>query len=83
MVILAQWRMLLDVTPPTLGRVFVHGQLVFEDERDYNFTAKLVRKREREGEGGRRREKGGRGEGEETREEGARRREGRREGGRK
>ena len=50
------------MTPPTLGRVFVHGQLVFEDERDYNFTAKLVRKREREEEGregGGRRDKGG------------------------
>ena len=34
--------MLLDVTPPTLGMVYVLGELNFEDERDYNFTANLV-----------------------------------------
>ena len=38
----SSWRMLLDVNPPSLGRVFVYGELKFEDERDYNFTAALV-----------------------------------------
>ena len=41
-VINSSWRMLLDVNPPPLGRVFVYGELKFEDERDYNFTAALV-----------------------------------------
>ena len=41
-VINSSWRMLLDVSPPPLGRVFVYGELKFEDERDYNFTAALV-----------------------------------------
>ena len=41
-VINSSWRMLLDVSPPPLGRVFVFGELKFEDERDYNFTAALV-----------------------------------------
>ena len=40
--ILPQWHMLVDVTPPPLGRVFVRGELQFEDGRDYNFTADLV-----------------------------------------
>ena len=33
-------RMLLDVS---LGKVLVYGELKFEDESDYNFTADLVR----------------------------------------
>ena len=37
-----QWLMIVDVSPPPLGRVFVHGALEFEDGRDYNFTANLV-----------------------------------------
>ena len=35
--------MLMDVTPPPLGYVIVLGELMFEDQRDYNFTANLVR----------------------------------------
>jgi len=35
--------MLMDVTPPPLGYVIVFGELMFEDQRDYNFTANLVR----------------------------------------
>lgn len=35
--------MIVDVTPPPLGRVFVHGELQFENGRDYNFTANIVR----------------------------------------
>ena len=34
--------MLVDVSPPPLGRVEVFGEMKFEDERDYNFTAALV-----------------------------------------
>ena len=41
--IASSWRMLLDISPPPLSRVFVYGELEFEDERDYNFTANLVR----------------------------------------
>ena len=41
-VINSSWRMLLDVNPPSLGKVFVYGELKFEDESDYNFTADLV-----------------------------------------
>ena len=41
-VINSSWRMLLDVSPLSLGKVFVYGELKFEDERDYNFTADLV-----------------------------------------
>ena len=40
--ILATWRMLVDISPPPLGIVTVYGELEFEDERDYNFTAKTV-----------------------------------------
>ena len=43
MIILPQWHMLVDINPPPLGRVFVHGELEFEDGRDYEFTANLVR----------------------------------------
>ena len=32
----------MDVTPPPLREVFVLGELMFEDQRDYNFTANLV-----------------------------------------
>ena len=39
-VINSSWRMLLDVS---LGKVLVYGELKFEDESDYNFTADLVR----------------------------------------
>lgn len=39
----SRWRMLVDVSPPPLSRVIVLGELRFEDERDYNFTANLVR----------------------------------------
>lgn len=39
----SRWRMLLDITPPTLGKVYIYGELMFEDQRDYNFTADLVR----------------------------------------
>ena len=42
-VIHPMWRMLLDVEFVCVGRLFVHGELAFEDERDYNFSAKLVR----------------------------------------
>ena len=42
--IASSWRMLLDITPPPLNRVFIFGELEFEDERDYNFTANLVKK---------------------------------------
>lgn len=35
--------MLVDIAPPPLGLVLVYGELEFEDERDYNFTAKTVR----------------------------------------
>ena len=38
----SRWRMLLDVTPPTLGNLYIFGELIFEDERDYNLTANLV-----------------------------------------
>lgn len=38
----SRWRMLVDISPPPLGRVIVLGELMFEDERDYNFTANLV-----------------------------------------
>ena len=41
-IISSHWCMLLDVTPPTLGMVYVYGELIFEDERDYDFTANLV-----------------------------------------
>ena len=41
-VINSSWRMLLDVSPLSLGKVFVYGELKFEDERDYNITADLV-----------------------------------------
>ena len=34
--------MLLDITPPTLNRLFVFGELEFEDGRDYNLSAKVV-----------------------------------------
>ena len=43
MTISSRWRMLMDVTPPPLGYVIVLGELMFEDQRDYNFTANLVR----------------------------------------
>lgn len=42
--IASSWRMLLDITPPPLNRVFIYGELEFEDKRDYNFTANLVKK---------------------------------------
>ena len=38
----SSWRMLVDISPPPLGRVDVAGELKFEDERNYNFTAALV-----------------------------------------
>lgn len=38
----SRWRMLVDISPPPLNRVIVLGELKFEDERDYNFTANLV-----------------------------------------
>ncbi len=41
-IISSRWRMLLDITPPTLRRVYILGELIFEDVRDYNFTADLV-----------------------------------------
>ena len=41
-IISSRWRMLMDVTPPPLREVFVLGELMFEDQRDYNFTANLV-----------------------------------------
>ena len=41
-IISSRWRMLLDVSPPTLGNVYILGELIFEDMRDYNFTADLV-----------------------------------------
>ena len=34
--------MLLDVTPPPLGNVYIYGELMFEDTRDHNITANLV-----------------------------------------
>lgn len=37
-----KWRMLVDISPPPLGKVFINGELEFQDERDYNFTASLV-----------------------------------------
>ena len=42
--ILSTWRMLLDISPPPLGLVLIDGELQFEDARDYNFTANIVRK---------------------------------------
>ena len=42
-VILPQWRMLLDVDYVCVGQLFIHGELVFEDKQDYILTAKLVR----------------------------------------
>ena len=41
-VIESSWRMLVDISPPPLGKVEVLGEMKFEDERDYNFTAALV-----------------------------------------
>ncbi len=41
-IISSRWRMLLDVSPPTLGKVYILGELIFEDMRYYNFTADLV-----------------------------------------
>lgn len=41
----SRWRMLLDVSPPRLGRVYVYGELMFEDQQDYSFTANLVSQR--------------------------------------
>lgn len=39
----AAWRMLMDVpNPPPFANVYVYGQLMFEDTRDYNFTANRV-----------------------------------------
>lgn len=38
----SRWRMLVDISPPLLSRVIILGELMFEDERDYNFTANLV-----------------------------------------
>ena len=38
----SRWRMLVDISPPPLSVVIVLGELTFEDERDYNFTANLV-----------------------------------------
>lgn len=35
--------MLIDISPPPLSRVIVLGELKFEDQRDYNFTANLVK----------------------------------------
>ena len=43
MTISSRWRMLVDISPPPLGRVIVLGELRFEDQRDYNFTANLVK----------------------------------------
>lgn len=40
--ITSTWRMILDVTPPPLGDVYVHGELHFEDMRDYEFVANRV-----------------------------------------
>ena len=39
----SSWRMLVDISPPSLGRIFVYGELMFRDNQDYNFTASLVR----------------------------------------
>jgi hypothetical protein len=39
----SRWRMLVDISPPPLRRVIVLGELRFEDQRDYNFTANLVK----------------------------------------
>ena len=41
-IISSRWRMLLDINPPPLGNVYVFGELLFEDQRDYQFTANLV-----------------------------------------
>ena len=41
--IMSSWRMLLDMSPPALGRVDVFGELKFQDEQDLNFTANVVR----------------------------------------
>ena len=38
----SNWLMIVDLCPPPLGQVFVHGLLQFEDGQDYNFTADLV-----------------------------------------
>ena len=40
--IMSSWRMLLDVSPPPLGQVYVFGELMFQDEQDLNLTADLV-----------------------------------------
>jgi len=37
--------MLMDISPPRLGRVFIFGELTFQDNQDYNLTASLVRER--------------------------------------
>ena len=42
MVIYSKWRMLLDISPPSLGKVYIFGELKFADEMDLNFTADLV-----------------------------------------
>ncbi len=36
------WRMLLDISPPTLGTVYVFGELKFQDNQDLNFSANIV-----------------------------------------
>lgn len=38
----SRWCMILDISPPRLGNVYVYGELTFEDQQDYNFTANLV-----------------------------------------
>ena len=38
----SRWRMLLDINPPRLANVYVYGELLFEDQQDYNFTADMV-----------------------------------------
>ena len=38
----SRWRMLLDISPPPLANVYVFGELTFDDQRGYNFTANTV-----------------------------------------
>lgn len=36
------WRMLLDISPPPLGTVYIFGELKFQDSQDLNFSANIV-----------------------------------------
>ena len=41
-IINSSWIMYLDISPPQLGKLFIFGQLIFNDTQDINLTAAII-----------------------------------------